>query len=57
MGSRKQKGVFVYEVGMPVRLGEREVPSPKQGEVLVKVTSTQRTSSILTVQTLASFPR
>ncbi|KAK5735190.1 hypothetical protein LTR17_008358 [Elasticomyces elasticus] len=37
MAPRTQKAVFVYEVGKPFRLGEREVPSPKAGQVLVKV--------------------
>ncbi|KAK4973433.1 hypothetical protein LTR42_005419 [Elasticomyces elasticus] len=37
MVPRTQKAVFVYEVGKPVRLGERDVPSPKGGQVLVKV--------------------
>ncbi|KAK4948844.1 hypothetical protein LTR10_012217 [Elasticomyces elasticus] len=41
MGSRTQNAVFVYEVGKPVRLGQRAVPSPKAGEVLVKVTAAQ----------------
>jgi NADPH:quinone reductase-like Zn-dependent oxidoreductase len=36
-----QKAVFVHETGKPVRLGERPIPSPKVGEVLVKVTATQ----------------
>lgn len=36
-----QKAVFVYEVGKPVRLGERKIPSPKAGELLVKVTAAQ----------------
>ena len=36
-----QKAVFVYEVGKAVRLGEREIPSPKAGELLVKVTAAQ----------------
>jgi hypothetical protein len=36
-----QKAVFVHEIGKPVRLGERPIPSPKVGEVLVKVTATQ----------------
>ncbi|KAK4900821.1 hypothetical protein LTR27_002002 [Elasticomyces elasticus] len=37
MAPRTQRAVFVYEVGKPVRLGERDVPSPKAGQVLVKV--------------------
>jgi len=41
MASNMQKAIFVYEVGKPVRLGEREIPTPKAGEVLVKVTSAQ----------------
>ena len=41
MVSNMQKAIFVYEVGKPVRLGEREIPAPKAGEVLVKVTSAQ----------------
>jgi D-arabinose 1-dehydrogenase-like Zn-dependent alcohol dehydrogenase len=39
-----QKAVFVKELGKPVELGEREVPSPKEGEVLVKVTATMSKS-------------
>jgi hypothetical protein len=41
MPSNMQKAVFVYEVGKPVRLGEREIPSPKAGELLIKVTAAQ----------------
>jgi len=41
MALNMQKAVFVYEVGKPVRLGEREIPSPKAGELLVKVTAAQ----------------
>ena len=41
MAPNMQKAVFVYEVGKPVRLGEREIPSPKAGELLVKVTAAQ----------------
>jgi D-arabinose 1-dehydrogenase-like Zn-dependent alcohol dehydrogenase len=36
-----QKAVFVYDIGKPVRLGERKIPSPKAGELLIKVTSAQ----------------
>lgn len=43
MAPSMQKAVFVYEVGKPVRLGKREIPSPKAGELLVKVTSAQGT--------------
>jgi D-arabinose 1-dehydrogenase-like Zn-dependent alcohol dehydrogenase len=43
MSPKMQKAVFVYEVGKPTRLGEREIPSPKAGELLVKVTSAQGT--------------
>ena len=41
MAPNMQKAVFVYEVGKPVRLGERGIPSPKAGELLVKVTAAQ----------------
>jgi D-arabinose 1-dehydrogenase-like Zn-dependent alcohol dehydrogenase len=41
MSSNMQKAIFVHEIGKPVRLGEREIPSPKAGELLVKVTSVQ----------------
>lgn len=41
MASNMQKAIFVYEVGKPVRLGERAIPSPKIGELLVKVTAAQ----------------
>lgn len=36
----QQKAVFVKEVGKPVELGTKEVPSPKEGEVLLKVAAT-----------------
>jgi NADPH2:quinone reductase len=35
-----QKALFVNEIGKPVSLGERTIPEPKEGEVLIKVTST-----------------
>ncbi|KAM0702649.1 hypothetical protein Q7P35_010080 [Cladosporium inversicolor] len=41
MAPNTQKAIFVYEVGKPVRLGERAIPSPKAGELLVKVTAAQ----------------
>ncbi|KAK5734497.1 hypothetical protein LTR17_008857 [Elasticomyces elasticus] len=41
MGSRTQNAVFVYEVGKPVRLGQRHIPSSNTGKVLVKVTAAQ----------------
>jgi NADPH:quinone reductase-like Zn-dependent oxidoreductase len=41
MASNTQKAIFVYEVGKPVSLGERAIPSPKAGELLVKVTAAQ----------------
>lgn len=41
MASNTQKAIFVYEVGKPAGLGEREIPSPKAGELLVKVTAAQ----------------
>jgi NADPH2:quinone reductase len=41
MSPNVQKAIFVHEIGKPVRLGERPIPSPKVGEVLVKVTATQ----------------
>ena len=37
-----QRAAFVKEIGKPVELGSREIPSPKEGEVLVKVTATMR---------------
>ena len=40
-----QKAVFVKEIGKPVEPGSREIPSPKEGEVLVKVTATMRESN------------
>lgn len=33
-----QKAVVVEKVGHPVVLTERPVPTPKEGEILVKVT-------------------
>jgi hypothetical protein len=36
-----QKAILVHEIGKPVRLGEREIPTSKAGELLVKVTSAQ----------------
>jgi hypothetical protein len=41
MSSNMQKAILVHEIGKPVRLGEREIPTPKAGELLVKVTSAQ----------------
>ncbi|KAK5169541.1 uncharacterized protein LTR77_005517 [Saxophila tyrrhenica] len=41
MAPRKQKAVFLDSVGSPVELGERDIPPPKAGEVMVKVNSTQ----------------
>jgi NADPH2:quinone reductase len=41
MPPNMQKAVFVHEIGKPVRLGERPIPSPGVGEILVKVTATQ----------------
>lgn len=41
MSSNMQKAILVHEIGKPVRLGERGIPSPKAGELLVKVTSVQ----------------
>ncbi|KAH8812111.1 putative alcohol dehydrogenase [Xylogone sp. PMI_703] len=35
-----QKAVFVQKKGNPVVLGRREVPVPREGEVLIKVTAT-----------------
>lgn len=40
--SRTQKAVLVKEVGKPVELGTRHIPSPKEGQVLLKVTATMR---------------
>lgn len=44
MSGKQQKAVFVTEIGQPVQLGKRDIPSPKSGEILVKVTATMRTS-------------
>ncbi|GAB7325512.1 hypothetical protein MBLNU13_g09519t1 [Cladosporium sp. NU13] len=41
MTPNMQKAIFVREVGKPVRLEEREIPTPKTGELLVKVTAAQ----------------
>jgi hypothetical protein len=41
MSSNMQKAILVHEIGKSVRLGEREIPTPKAGELLVKVTSAQ----------------
>jgi hypothetical protein len=41
MSSETQKAIMVHEIGKPVRLGEREIPMPKAGELLVKVASAQ----------------
>lgn len=38
--AQQQKAVFVKEIGKPVELGTREVPSPKEGQILLKVAST-----------------
>lgn len=46
MAVRRQKAVFVHEIGRPVRLVEREVPTPAEGEVLVKDSAAQRKSSL-----------
>ncbi len=35
-----QKALFVKETGRPVVLNTRDVPEPKKGQVLIKVTST-----------------
>jgi hypothetical protein len=35
-----QKALFVKEIGRPVVLNTRDVPEPKEGQVLIKVTST-----------------
>ncbi len=43
MPARTQNAAYVYEVGKSVQLGERDIPSPKANEVLVKVTSVQCT--------------
>ncbi|KAF2171808.1 hypothetical protein M409DRAFT_18041 [Zasmidium cellare ATCC 36951] len=37
---QQQKAVFVREIKKPVELGARDVPTPKDGQVLVKVTAT-----------------
>lgn len=38
--SKQQRAVLVKEIGKPVVLGEKDVPIPAHGEVLVKVTAT-----------------
>lgn len=43
--TRQQKAVFVKELGKPVELGHREIPSPKEDEVLLEVTATMRKTS------------
>ncbi|CAO2653812.1 Nn.00g032230.m01.CDS01 [Neocucurbitaria sp. VM-36] len=35
-----QKAVFVSRIGAPIELGSRNIPAPKEGQVLVKVTAT-----------------
>jgi hypothetical protein len=37
-----QKAVFVKEVGKPLVLGERAIPEPSNGNLLIKVQSTMR---------------
>lgn len=37
---QQQKAVFVRELRKPVELGMRDVPTPEEGQVLVKVTAT-----------------
>lgn len=41
-----QKALFVTEVGKPVTLGTRAIPTPGPGEILIKVTATQRKSAV-----------
>jgi hypothetical protein len=37
-----QKALFVKEIGKPMVLGERPVPQPPKGYILIKVHSTMR---------------
>jgi NADPH2:quinone reductase len=46
MSNNTQKALFVTEVGKPVTLGTRAIPTPGLGEVLIKVAATQRLSSL-----------
>jgi Zn-dependent alcohol dehydrogenase len=49
-----QRAVFVKEIGKPVESGSREIPSPKEDEVLVKITATMRESNhyvLISIQT------
>ncbi|KPI34690.1 Zinc-type alcohol dehydrogenase-like protein [Cyphellophora attinorum] len=38
--AKQQKAVLVTEIGKPVELGTRDIPTPGEGQVLVKVTAT-----------------
>ena len=40
--SQQQNAVVVREVGEPVELIKREIPKPKDDEVLIKVTAVMR---------------
>lgn len=40
----KQQAVVVKEIGEPVQLGVRDVPTPKEGQVLLKVKATMSMS-------------
>ena len=35
-----QKALFVEKLGEPVVLGTKDIPKPKEGQVLIKVEST-----------------
>ncbi len=49
-----QKALFVKEVGKPVVLDTRPIPEPKEGQVLIKVTSTMSESFTLFLERTSS---
>jgi hypothetical protein len=53
VAAKQQKAVLVTEIGKPVELGTRDIPTPQAGQVLVKVTATMRTSSECRLSTYA----
>lgn len=44
MANAQQKALFVHELGKPIQLGTRAIPSSMEGQVLVQVDSTMRAS-------------
>ena len=48
MSKNTQKALFVTEVGKPVTLGNRAIPTPGLGEILISVAATQRLSFLPT---------